>query len=689
MAALTAAFPWQDNPLGPIPDWPQSLRSLVSLVLESPMAMIVLWGPELIQIYNGAYAVICGPRHPKALGQATRDCWPEVWEFNAPLYDAVLSGEVRSFTRQKLIIARHGAPEEAWFDLNYSPVRDEAGAVAGVLVTVVEVTEQTLAERRLDSQVERQRRLFEQSPGLVSISSGPDHVYEFANASYERMVGRGGLLGKTVREALPDIAGQGFYELLDTVYATGERFAANHVAVSMVLQPGGVSEVQYLDFVYEPVFDERGRVTGIFTQGHNVTEAHLAAAALLVTERRQAFRLGLDDALRDIADPLEVMATAAELLGRQLDADRCGFAEIDKATEFVTVLRDWTSTRLSSAVGQFRMDDFGRPFIDGLRAGRAVRLEDPLTDPKTAGDVAAAAYAALDFRGCLAVPVLKAGRWVAAIFVHQAQPRVWTDEDEALVLEVAERTWATVGRARAEAALRDLNADLERQVAERTRELRRTWMVSPDLLSVINAEGVMERTNPAWWAVLGWTEAELAGAPCFDFIHPDDLEPSRVGFSALERGEPVLRFENRYRQNGGGYRWLSWVAVPELGKFYCSARDITADKVQAAELAARTADRDRIWQNSRDMLVIADADGVFRAVNPAWTQTLGYEAEETVGRSFADFIWPDDVEATQAAVNATISAGSLAGFENRYRHKDGTPRWISWQTSFEDNAIYA
>lgn len=129
--------------------------------------MVVLWGPDLVQIYNDGYAVVTGARHPRALGQSTRECWPEVWHFNAPVYAAVMAGEARSFPGQMLVVERNGVPEDAWFDLTYSPLRDETGEVAGVLVTVIETTDRTLADRRMAAQVERQRHLFDQAPGFI------------------------------------------------------------------------------------------------------------------------------------------------------------------------------------------------------------------------------------------------------------------------------------------------------------------------------------------------------------------------------------------------------------------------------------------------------------------------------------------------------------------------------------------
>jgi PAS domain S-box-containing protein len=138
-----------------------------------------------------------------------------------------------------------------------------------------------------------------------------------------------------------------------------------------------------------------------------------------------------------------------------------------------------------------------------------------------------------------------------------------------------------------ELRLRDLNADLERQVIERTLERGRTWQVSPELLGVANLEGHFETSNPAWQTILGWSEAEIASKVFLELVHPDDLLRTQTAWSdAAQRGIPALRLENRCRRKHGGYRWLSWVAVPEGGKVYCSARDITEDKVRAEALQA-------------------------------------------------------------------------------------------------------
>jgi PAS domain S-box-containing protein len=129
-----------------------------------------------------------------------------------------------------------------------------------------------------------------------------------------------------------------------------------------------------------------------------------------------------------------------------------------------------------------------------------------------------------------------------------------------------------------EQRLRELNADLERKVIERTQARGRTWQVTPDLLGALNDRGFFETSNPAWMTVLGWSEEEVARTSVWELLHPDDVERTRGGFNLTQIGQPAIHFPNRYRRKDGGYRWISWVGVPEDGLVYCSGRDITDQK---------------------------------------------------------------------------------------------------------------
>ena len=286
-AELIARHDWSPS-LGPIESWPQSLKTTVGLLLHSPVPLVLLWGEDGIMIYNDAYSVFAGNRHPRLLGSKVLEGWPEAAELNTLVMKTGLAGKTLSYKDREISLNRRGTFEPCWLDLDYSPVIDESGEPGGVIAVVVETTERVRAERK----------------------------------------------------------------------AAAER-----------------------------------------------------------------------------------------------------------------------------------------------------------------------------------------------------------------------------------EALRQLNAELESRVIAHSLARGRTWQLSPDILGVLNADGYFETSNPAWQMILGWSEREIATTRFFDFIHPDDQARTQDAWvAAMERGEPALRFENRYRHKDGGYRWLSWVAVPDGGKIYCNARDVTAEKDQEAEL---------------------------------------------------------------------------------------------------------
>ena len=131
---------------------------------------------------------------------------------------------------------------------------------------------------------------------------------------------------------------------------------------------------------------------------------------------------------------------------------------------------------------------------------------------------------------------------------------------------------------------------------ERAQRYSLTWQVTPDLLGILSDSGRFEHTNPAWLTTLGLHPEDIESREFFDFIHPDDIARTRDAFARIKSGHPILNFENRYRHKDGSYRWLSWNAVPEGGRYYCSARDIsehkeTAAALQLSEAAARFRDQ--------------------------------------------------------------------------------------------------
>ena len=151
MGERMRAVDWDKTPLGPVTEWPQSLRTAVSMMLPSKAQIILFWGPEFVSIYNDAYIPVFGAKHPKMLGQPGRVAWSEIWEhqLHQLLEGVVRTGEAFHGRDLEFVLERHGFVEETYFDVSYDPVRDESGNVGGVYCIVTETTGRVVGERRL------------------------------------------------------------------------------------------------------------------------------------------------------------------------------------------------------------------------------------------------------------------------------------------------------------------------------------------------------------------------------------------------------------------------------------------------------------------------------------------------------------------------------------------------------------
>ena len=306
MGARIRAYDWPGSALGDPANWPPALKTLVSLMLASKQPMFMAWGAQQTWLYNDAFVPILGAKHPAALGRpALAEVWSEAREVLTPLFDRVFAGEPVHMDDFAIMLDRHGRLEEAHFAFSYTPARDEAGIVRGLFGACIETTDRILASRREMAAMERQRRMFEQAPSFVCMLGGPQHVFEFVNKAHRQLFGSASWVGKPVREAFSDLAGQGYFERLDEVYRTGKRYVAEAAPITFRRAPGDAAEERLLSFVYEPVVDDAGQVTGIFCEGFDVTEAHRAQQKLREADRRKdEFLATLAHELRNPLAPL-------------------------------------------------------------------------------------------------------------------------------------------------------------------------------------------------------------------------------------------------------------------------------------------------------------------------------------------------------------------------------------------------
>jgi PAS domain S-box-containing protein len=643
MGALIGAHIWEATPLGSPDGWPQALKTLVGVMLGSNQPMFIAWGPGRTLLYNDAYSQILANKHPAALGRDFLEVWSEIRNDLVPIVEQAYSGESVHMDDITLIMERRGYPEETHFSFSYTPVRDESGIVAGFFCPCAEITGQVMAERRLAAETERQRRLFEQAPGFITVLTGPEHVFEFVNQSYRRLFGDRGYIERTVRDAFPELVGQGFYELLDQVYATGERFVAHHVPIRFQATPDTAVEERFLDFIYEPVLDDAGRVTGIFCEGQDVTEAHLAQAVINASNARYTSMLAamsegfivLDREFRLIeinAEGLRIDGRAeSELLGRT----------------------HWEA--FPGSVGTAVETAYRRAMTERI----PVELEHRYVDEAAGHDV------------WLALRIYPVSDGVAAFYRNISETK------------------------RAEEVLRASEAQFQAFAQAMPNHV---WTSLPN--------GQLDWLNDRVYEYSGASPGDLDGEGWTGMLHPDDLPAAAERWAAALSSGANYETEFRLRRVDGSYRWHIARAVPihdangALVRWIGTNTDIEDQKAAsealrklnvtlAEQVAERTADRDRMWRLTTDVMLVARFDATIMSVNPAWTTLLGWREDELLGKSFLDLVHPDDLAATVAEAGRLSEGITTLRFENRYRHKDGSYRWLSWIAVPDEGFIHA
>ncbi|MDF3021820.1 MAG: sensor hybrid histidine kinase [Steroidobacteraceae bacterium] len=359
MGERIRAHAWEQGPLGAPDHWPQGLRTALRILLTTQHPIFIFWGPELICFYNDAYSRSLGPeQHPSMLGQPARTQWPLIWDVIGPQIDQVMAGGAATWhENQKLVIHRHGKVEDIYWTYSYGPI-DEPTApnnVGGVLVICSETTQQVLTERRLNFERERFARLFEQAPGFMAMLRGKDHVFEMVNPAYSQLIPGRDVIGKTLAEALPEAVEQGYLALLDRVYESGQAFAAVGAEFTFQGDEEGGTVRRYLDFVYQPILDSDGNVTGIFIEGSDTTERFRAERALRdANQRKDEFLAMLAHELRN---PLAPIRNAAHILSRKLFNDRSAQPPIEMVQRQVTHLTRLVDDLLDvSRISQGRID---------------------------------------------------------------------------------------------------------------------------------------------------------------------------------------------------------------------------------------------------------------------------------------------------------------------------------------------
>lgn len=619
----------------------------------------------------------------------------------------------------------HSATPRVWTAEELAFVRDFAERTRAVIAR--RLAEQALAEaeRRLSAAVDAAglsadfRALFEASPTPFLVVAPPDWTIVAANDSRLRVTGktREEQIGRRLFDLFPDDPNDPTADGVKNLTASFERVIATRTGDAMAVQryavqgPDGRYIERWWSPVNSPVLDRNGAVTLIIHRVEDVTETvqlrgeaeardqlsrdqqaiidrlRTSEAALRESEARQRFRVELGDALRGLTSPGEIMAEVAERLGKHLRVDQANYYRIE-GDRFV-VSEEWRSDASGGMIGDHALAGFGESLPTRMEAGEMLRFDD------TSEAEGAHAYAAVGMAAVLSAPLRSGGRWAGGFHVHAVGPRIWTDEEAALVRDTAERAWEAVERARAEAELRTSEEFNRRVLAS-----------SSDCIKVLSLDGELEFMSEGGMCVMEVDDFDPIKGACWpDFWSGDTHDLARAAVAEARRGG-TGRFQGFARTMKGSPRWWDVAVTPIDGangvpeKLLSVSRDITEQRraeerlremneTLETQVAERTAELGRVWQLSHDLLVIAEADGTLRSVNAAWTALLGWDEAELVGTTFVRLTHPDDLGSTLAAFAGILETPLVAPFEYRLQHKDGTYRWFAWTASFERGAVYA
>ncbi|GHA76921.1 hybrid sensor histidine kinase/response regulator [Cognatilysobacter bugurensis] len=427
--------------------------------------------------------------------------------------------------------------------------------------------------------------LFDQAPGFIAVLTGRDHVFEMLNQAYYQLVGHRDLIGKRVLDALPEARDQGFKEVLDQVFETGEPIVSKGQRVLVQRESDGPLAELYVDLLYQPILGTDGQVSGIFVQGVDITSGHLATRALeqrvqelAAVRASQAFQLELSDHIRALTSPDAIIDAASELLGKRLKASRVLYSLVDPDGAAVFVQRSWTAPGIDDIAGRaFVLDDFGAELARELREGRVVTNGDVRLDPRTAAS--AQAYAHEGVGAELLVPFRSGGTLSALLVAHSDVPRAWAADEIEAMEEVAQRTWLAVEAARAQDELRaqrDLSQSVFDNMAEGFELLRSDWTI--EYINEVGLE-LAQRTAEEMIGRNQWEAVPEAANSAVEAMY-------RQAFAS---GEPGT-LEYFYRADSGVERWIELRAYPIPGdRLAIFFRDISARK--RAEQETRDADR--------------------------------------------------------------------------------------------------
>jgi len=368
MAGCIRMFNWAATSIGPISEWSETLVIAANMMLSANHPILLLWGPELVLLYNDAFRPILTDRHPLSLGARGREFWSDVWPVVGNQLESVFHFAQTVYFENALVpILRNGKLVDAYFTYSYSPLFAPSEKVAAIITICQDVTAATIADREraaaemalrsrqqeldrtlraLHAERARLLNIVQQAPAFFALLEGPTHIISMVNPLYLKLVGNRDVLGKSVAEALPEVIEQGYISMLDQVFSTGEPIRGQSSRVDLAWAEGQTTEERYVDFIYQPLREEDNSISGIIVLGVDITENKRAQKALLQNERLAAVGRHTASIAHEINNPLSAVVNLL-FLARSADSPLQVNEFLDRADDELRRIAVITSQTLS------------------------------------------------------------------------------------------------------------------------------------------------------------------------------------------------------------------------------------------------------------------------------------------------------------------------------------------------------
>lgn len=286
MASRIRAIDWSKTSLGPVESWSPRLKASINICLTSGYPMYVWWGEDMVNIYNDAYIPLAGPsNHPTFLGRPASEMWTEIWDDTLQPFLNGVKQNMTAVVHEDMLMSLErvgGVRENGYFTFSFNPALDDEGEFEGIICICNETTDKIVAQNELTeahTQAENARKelsdFIMQAPIGIATLSGPTHVYTLINQTFMKILFNNrpvdDLLNKSVKQALPELEGQGFFEILDGVYETGKTFLGSKFKASFI-QANGIEREMYINFSYQAKRNAEGKIDGILAVIYEVTD---------------------------------------------------------------------------------------------------------------------------------------------------------------------------------------------------------------------------------------------------------------------------------------------------------------------------------------------------------------------------------------------------------------------------------